>query len=236
VSFEPELEVPLLLLAVRDELLVRPWEPPAEHWPEFPGLIGGRDLAAGGTWLAVDPSAHRVGFLLNGKGTLALEHGRRSRGELPLLAAAGKPLPTDLTPFDPFYLVSAGPTGGVMLSWDGLNQGHTRLPAATSVIVNSGIDPTEPRAAELLSTLDTVERPDPLSGWDSWLALAAGTGVDRQDPRALILRHTFGDDLRYGSSSVSFVALSASYVRYDFAVVPEEPGPLSLIQIVNSRD
>lgn len=235
VSLEPGLEVPLLLLAVRDELLVRPWEPPAEHWPEFPGLIGGRDLVAGGTWLAVDPAARRAGFLLNGKGTLALEHGRRSRGELPLLAAAGKPLPTDLTPFDPFYLVTADPSGGVMLSWDGESASKVALPVGTTVIVNSGIDPSEPRAAELLSTLDTLERPDPLSGWDSWLSLAAGADIDREDPRALILRHTFGDDLRYGSSSVSFVALSPSFVRYDFAVVPDEPGPLSVTQIVNSR-
>lgn len=234
VSLEPSQEVPLLLLAVRDELLMRPWEPPAAHWPEHPGLLGGRDLVAGGTWLAVDPAARSVGFLLNGKGSLAPEHGRRSRGELPLLAAAGKPVPADLAPFDPFYLVAADPSGGTMLSWDGVTAQRTPLPVGTSVIVNSGIDPAEPRAARLLSTLERTPRPDPLRGWDSWLGIAAGDGIDREEPQALILRHTFGDDLRYGSSSVSFVALGPSHVRYDFAAVPDEPGPLTITQIVNS--
>ncbi|MFD0591268.1 NRDE family protein [Catellatospora coxensis] len=71
VSFEPSSPVPLLVLAVRDELLMRPWEPPAEHWPRHPGLLGGIDLVAGGTWLAVDPAARRAAFVLNGRGRLA---------------------------------------------------------------------------------------------------------------------------------------------------------------------
>nr|BFE80123.1 hypothetical protein GCM10020093_027240 [Planobispora longispora] len=77
--------------------------PPDEHWP---GLVGGRDLQAGGTWLAVDPASGRAGALLNGHGVLADERRRRSRGDLPLLAAAQGRLPDlDLSRYDPFHLV-----------------------------------------------------------------------------------------------------------------------------------
>ncbi|MEV4411918.1 NRDE family protein [Catellatospora sp. NPDC049609] len=232
VSFDPSSEIPLLALAVRDELLVRPWEAPAAHWPRHPGLLGGIDLVAGGTWLAVDPAARRAAFVLNGRGRLAPEHGRRSRGDLPLPAAAGLPIPDDLAAFDPFYLITAGLSGAVMVSWDGATRAETALAEGLTVVVNSGVDPAEPRAARLLDALRAAGRPDPAHGWGTWLELAAGEGVDRQDPRALILRHTFGDDLRYGSSSVTLLALGPDLVRYDFAAVPDEPGPVTLTRIV----
>ncbi|MEU7826352.1 NRDE family protein [Catellatospora sp. NPDC049133] len=231
VSFEPSSPASILVLAVRDELLMRPWEPPAEHWPRHPGLLGGIDLVAGGTWLAVDPAARRAAFVLNGRGRLAPEHGRRSRGELPLLAAAGQPIPADLRTFDPFYLITADLTGAMMLGWDGDTRTETALPEGYTVIVNSGDDPAEPRAAHLLAALRATPRPDPAADWGTWPSLAAGEGIDRTDPRALILRHTFGDDLRYGSSSVTLLALGPTLLRYDFAPVPDEPGPAPLTRI-----
>ena len=87
LSFEPAARIPLLLLGVRDELTDRPWLPPARHWPGTP-LVGGIDKQAGGTWLAVQPELPRVSCLLNGRGVLADAARRRSRGELPLRAAA----------------------------------------------------------------------------------------------------------------------------------------------------
>jgi hypothetical protein len=87
ISIEPGERMPLLLLGVRDELTGRPWRPPARHWPGSP-LVGGLDEQAGGTWLAVNPGVPRVAALLNGRGPLADQARRRSRGELPLFAAA----------------------------------------------------------------------------------------------------------------------------------------------------
>ena len=91
VSLTPEAPVPLLLLGIRDEFTGRPWQRPARHWaaPELAPLIGGLDEQAGGTWLAVHPGQSRVGCVLNGRGTFAPPDRRRSRGELPLRAAAG---------------------------------------------------------------------------------------------------------------------------------------------------
>jgi uncharacterized protein with NRDE domain len=49
-------DFPLILAANRDEFYARPTRD-ADWWPDRPDVIGGRDLQAGGTWLA----AHRGG-------------------------------------------------------------------------------------------------------------------------------------------------------------------------------
>jgi len=66
LRFAPGTAQPLILGAVRDEFMDRPWDPPAAHWPSAPGVIGGRDRQAGGTWLAVAPGSRSVAALLNG--------------------------------------------------------------------------------------------------------------------------------------------------------------------------
>ena len=87
----------VLLAGVRDEFTQRAWQPPGYHWPDQPSLIGGRDELAGGTWLALAPAAPRVACILNGRGQAAPAATRRSRGDLPLRAAA-QPLPAAAQP------------------------------------------------------------------------------------------------------------------------------------------
>ncbi|NEA27475.1 NRDE family protein, partial [Actinomadura bangladeshensis] len=64
ISVDPSSPVPVLVVGVRDEFVAREWAGPARHWPDRPGLVGGRDLRAGGTWLAVEPDAPRVAVVL----------------------------------------------------------------------------------------------------------------------------------------------------------------------------
>lgn len=45
-------DLPLVLLANRDEFLERA-SAPAAPWPAAPGVVGGRDLVAGGSWLGL---------------------------------------------------------------------------------------------------------------------------------------------------------------------------------------
>jgi Transport and Golgi organisation 2 len=145
VSFVPDAPMPLLLLGVRDEFAGRPWLPPARHWPGSP-LIGGRDEQAGGTWLAVHPAVPRVGCILNGRGEPAAPALRRTRGELPLRAAAeGQAVlrelhekPETLTSYDPFHLVCADPAGALLLTWNGTTAALEDLPPGTHVLTNPG--------------------------------------------------------------------------------------------------
>jgi len=71
--------------ANRDEMIGRAWEPPGEYWP---GIFAGRDVLAGGTWLGVN-RAGVMAAVLNRHGTLGPAAGKRSRGEIPVLALAG---------------------------------------------------------------------------------------------------------------------------------------------------
>jgi uncharacterized protein with NRDE domain len=68
---------PLLVAANRDEQHARPTQS-AEWWPE--GLLGGRDLLAGGTWLAVDARG-RFAAVTNIRDPQRMT-GLRSRGAL----------------------------------------------------------------------------------------------------------------------------------------------------------
>ena len=139
LSIEPG--APVLLAGVRDEFVDRAWQPPARHWPDYPGVIGGRDLLAGGTWLALAPEARRVACVLNGRGRMAPSGTRRSRGVLPLQAAVeGKPGRAHLADFDPFHLLSAEPGGAMLWSWDGDRLTDRELTAGLHVVVNSGLD------------------------------------------------------------------------------------------------
>jgi uncharacterized protein with NRDE domain len=62
----------LIVAANRDEFHERPATPLAA-WPDAPGIIGGRDIQAGGTWFAVD-ERERCGSVTNFR-----EFGRRRR-------------------------------------------------------------------------------------------------------------------------------------------------------------
>jgi hypothetical protein len=250
VSFEPAERVPLLLLGARDELMDRPWLPPARHWPGS-RLIGGLDEQAGGTWLAVDPApvpaGPRVSCLLNGRGVAAAAAVRRSRGELPLRAAAEgtgmlKELadtPDALAAYDPFHLVCADLGSVRLLSWDGEHAAAADLAPGTHVLTNAGHAypadrVTEPKAAHFGPKF-AATRPGHLGrpgrptaapalpaalAWGDWLTLAAGDGLDRADPRAIVARRDLPDGRVWGTTSVSLVALSPDGPRYDFQPRP----------------
>jgi len=251
---------PVLLLAgVRDEFTGRAWQPPARHWPQYPGLTGGLDLVAGGTWLAVAPEARRVACVLNGRGAPAPAASRRSRGVLPLQAAAeGKLAQADLADFDPFHLLTAEPGRAQLASWDGVRLTEQELAPGLHLIVNSGLDrdlDTQATAAPDVAgpgrehelarlgyfrpKLRSADRPEPRAGlpvpqaWGDWLPLMDGDGLDPGDPRALIVRHDLGDGRVWGTTSISLVALGPGGVRYEFTARPGARAawyPVSMIE------
>ncbi|WP_338028254.1 NRDE family protein [Actinomadura graeca] len=228
-------------MGVRDEFLARSWEMPGRHWKERPGLVGGLDLRAGGTWLAVDPEAPRVATVLNGRGRMAAEDGRASRGELPLrLAADGKPGRIDLPAFDPFHLVCAEADRVRMWSWDGGTMVERSLGPGLHLVVNSGLEgegqlegQTEDaymsaRLGHFRPRLEEAARPVPGEGpageaWGAWFPLVNGDGLARADHRALLPVLDLGEGRVWGTTSVSLIALTAGGVRYDFTAVPGDP-------------
>jgi uncharacterized protein with NRDE domain len=78
-------EAPLVVAANRDELLARPASPMGVLREAGPRILGGRDLLAGGTWLAVN--RHGVVGGLTNRPSRGRPRARRSRGEWPLFLA-----------------------------------------------------------------------------------------------------------------------------------------------------
>src|SRR5688500_2594326 len=79
VSLEASERYSLVFCANRDERHARP-SATAGWWHDHPRVLGGRDLVAGGSWLAID-RAGRLAAVTNFR-TLDATAAPRSRGEL----------------------------------------------------------------------------------------------------------------------------------------------------------
>ena len=73
-------EYRLVLAANRDEFHKRPAQE-LHWWPDYPDILAGRDLQAGGTWLAVSKPG-RFATVTNYREQLSPRPGLRSRGEI----------------------------------------------------------------------------------------------------------------------------------------------------------
>jgi uncharacterized protein with NRDE domain len=83
LDWQPANNFTLRLVANRDEFLERPTAP-MNWWPESTssfGLLAGKDLRAGGTWLALDKRG-RIALLTNIRSGYVGKSAARSRGEL----------------------------------------------------------------------------------------------------------------------------------------------------------
>lgn len=104
---------PLIVAANRDERLDRPAVPATVLHEHSPRVLGGQDLLAGGTWLAVSERGVVAG-LTNQPTADGRDPAKRSRGELPLAcvrqdsaAAAVEALAAEVTParYNPCWML-----------------------------------------------------------------------------------------------------------------------------------
>ena len=80
LAFNAHPDFPLVFTGNRDEYHARPTSN-AHWWDDVPDVLGGRDLQAGGTWLAINKSG-RFGVVTNRPDLPAPDHDSKSRGEL----------------------------------------------------------------------------------------------------------------------------------------------------------
>lgn len=216
---------PLILAANRDEQVGRPWDAPGTWWPDRPGVIGGRDREAGGTWMAA--SEHGVvAAVLNRPGSLGPAPGKRSRGELPLLAlehptaaaAAAALASLPAAQWRPFNMVVADRRNAVFLRGTGRGLPEpVSLPQGVSMVTaHDPNDLTSPRTARHLPRFRAAPPPDPgRVAWSDWEALLADAGGTRAE--ALTVPPIDG----FGTVCASLLALGAAgQMAWRFA-----PGP-----------
>jgi hypothetical protein len=224
---------PILLAANRDERLDRPWDPPAAHWPDRPRVIGGRDRSAGGTWMALDRASGVVSAVLNRPGSLGPAPGKRSRGELPLLAldhpdaarAASAIAALPAGEWRPFNLVVADRRSAFFLR--GLGTGRPEaIPLAPGVNLVTSHDPndlTSPRTRRHLPRFQAAPPPDPGRGrWTDWEALLADDGFDPAVGVAETLR--VPPRAGFGTVCSSLLALGAEQGTSIWRFAPGPPG------------
>jgi uncharacterized protein with NRDE domain len=101
----------LVAIGNRDEFHARP-AAPLGPWDDDSGILAGRDLRSGGTWLGVSPDAARFALVTNLRGYGDPDPARASRGALvtDLLSAHGpyaQPDAAALADFNPFNLFLA---------------------------------------------------------------------------------------------------------------------------------
>ncbi|NIA28010.1 MAG: hypothetical protein GWP02_08130 [Desulfobulbaceae bacterium] len=93
LAFDAHPEFPLIVAGNRDEFHSRPTQD-ANWWPDDTNIVGGRDLLAGGTWLAVHRSG-RFATVTNYRDAETKAGKLRSRGHL-----VTEFLRSDLSPID----------------------------------------------------------------------------------------------------------------------------------------
>jgi hypothetical protein len=177
--FRPDHAWPVFLAANRDERIDRAWDPPDYWWPDVPDAIGGRDRTAGGTWMGVN--SHGItAAVLNRPGSLGPANGKRSRGELPLIALAEATLEAAVRAITRqnagqwrgFNLVIADRRGAMFIRGAGHGRptAHALPPGVSMITAHDPNDLDSPRVARHLARFQAANPPTP-DDWEDWRAI-----------------------------------------------------------------
>ncbi len=181
VLIRPGLAWPVVLAANRDERLDRAWDPPGAWWPDRPGVVAGRDRTGGGTWMGVN-RAGVMAAVLNRPGSLGPAPGKRSRGELPLIAlehdqaeAAAAAITTlDASGWRSFNMIIADRISAWFIRGLGRGRPDARplSPGLHMVTAHDPDDQDSPRVARHLRRFRAATPPE-ADDWHAWRAILA---------------------------------------------------------------
>ncbi len=234
VSNDPGRPWPLLIAANRDERLDRPWQAPGRHWPEHPNIVGGRDGLGGGSWLAVNDRGVAAA-VLNRVGSLGPAPGKRTRGDLPLVAlahdgaeaAAAAIAALDAGSFRSFNMVVADRQQAFYIC--GLGYGHaevTPLHPGMHMIATAGPDDMKiPRIARHLPRFEAAPTPEP-PDWKSWIGLLSDRSLPAGSELNIPPRSGFGTS---NSSLLGVSEDESAPPNWLFAAGPPDRAPFESV-------
>jgi uncharacterized protein with NRDE domain len=182
------------VMAVRDEFLSRRTAPTGRWWDDLGApLIGAKDLAAGGTNLAVNADTGALAVLVNGPGEAVGTP--KSRGWLALRALNGDPIDSSEFPQLPgFFLLEADETGARVTEWDGTSATRTEIEPGWHTLSRGGLDASVDERE--IGLLDWVAETAPTTWSDeSW----------KQVAEKIILEPVPLEGQEFGSVQLNFV-------------------------------
>jgi uncharacterized protein with NRDE domain len=190
---------PLILIGNRDEFHERPAAPLAD-WGDGSGIVAGRDLQAGGTWLGVHRPSGRVVVVTNVRGAMP-DPAKESRGALvvDLLRGEGRfadPRVADLDRFNAFNLFAVD--GAARRLTNRPQPSILSLETGVHALANEPVDRPCPRAERLRAALAAVVE----AGAD--LEGLLDTLTAEGDPALFLLGEV------YGTRASTLVAISAA--------------------------
>lgn len=197
----------VMLAANRDERIDRAWDKPDAWWPDRPGVAGGRDRTGGGTWMGINRHGV-VATVLNRPGTLGPAIGKRSRGDLPLIAleqmtardAAAAVASLDAGLWRGFNMVVVDGSGGWFVRGTGRGRPYA-APLAMGISMVTALDPNDldsPRTARHLPRFQAAD-----ASWEAWRGLLSDQGGNAAEQLNVVPRAGFG------TVCSSFVSLPA---------------------------
>lgn len=209
---------PPQILALRDELTTRAFDDPGEWWPDFPGVVGGRDRVAGGTWCATRVPTGATALVVNRPQKQVADAGAPSRGVLPLLAVrhgrdwAGA---VELGGMASFALMLVTPDRVSTWDFDGEHLVATEQPEGTHMLTSGG--PENRKADSHLQRFAESGYPD------DWRELVAERPPS-DDPAALVVRHE-RDGLVFATVFGELIQAEPGRLRLEYSRRPWEPEP-----------
>jgi hypothetical protein len=210
-------------------MLSREWDPPDEFWE---GIVAGRDRTGGGTWLGLNRHGV-VAAVLNRPGSLGPAPGKRSRGELPILAlrhgsaveAVAAVTAANAGAYRTFNMVIADRNGALFVR--GLGQGTPEAMALDTgvhiVTAHNPDDWSSPRVARHLPRFRAA--PPPYSDcWRAWRELIADRSGEAPEQINVTPRGGFG------TACSSLLALTAE-PEWLFAAGPPDVAPFERVKL-----
>ncbi len=193
-------------------------------------MVGGRDRTGGGTWLGINRSGVSAA-VLNRAGTLGPAIGKRSRGDLPLIAldhdsaeaAAAAIAGLDAALWRGFNMVLADPAGAWFVKGAGYgNPSAKHLPQGVSMVTAYNPNDLEsPRTARHLPRFQAAE-----PTVEAWRALLADSAGEPAQQLNVVTRGGFGT-----VSSTAIVLPAAGAPTWLFAAGPPHEAPFRPVTI-----
>ena len=222
ILYRPNNKWPLILAGNRDEMKNRPWLPPGKHWANYNGIIAGKDITAGGSWLGLNNSG-LVATVLNRPNSLGPNTSKNSRGNLIIDILKNETLDSalsyikflDNTKWKPFNLFIANNKKAYWIKSTEKDKISINIvPEGKHFLDSYGLNSNQSeRYINNKNKFESLNDPNPEKPeWDEWINFLANKSYPKDKPLAA-MNITDKFKKNYGTLSSSIIALPPLWTK-----------------------